>query len=96
MRSVGGGIGDKSLDDLIEQIIADTVPIQHGTRNRAVFQFARKLKSLTSLTDADPNELRPYVKEWHSRALPYIRSEPFEETWIDPFAWALRPFQRFL
>ena len=79
---------NEKLHEAIERIIVETIPIQYGTRNRAVFQFARRMKSLPVLTDADVEELRPHARNWHSRALPYIKTDPFEETWIDfIYAW---------
>ena len=33
--------------------------------------------------DADRNELRRIVTDWHGMALPFIRTKPFDETWTD-------------
>ena len=81
-------IQNENLDETIERIIVETVPIQYGTRNKAVFQFARRLKAIPALTEAEVEVLRSYARQWHARALPYIRTDPFEETWIDfIYAW---------
>jgi hypothetical protein len=67
----------------IEQAIQESLPYGVGRRNRQVFQLARHLKSIPALADANPLDLEPFVREWHRRALPFIGTKPFEETWID-------------
>ena len=75
------GVGE----DEIETAISVTLPKAFGERNHQVFQLARALRGISALADADPRELRPIVKKWHSLALPHISTKPFEETWIDFF-----------
>ena len=57
-----------NLDDTIEPIIAKTIPLEFGNRNRAAFELARGLKSIPALNGADPNELEPHVRRWGLRA----------------------------
>ena len=45
--------------------------------------MVRTLKSEPAYADADPRKLEPIVRAWHKRALPTIRTKPFEETLID-------------
>lgn len=71
------------FDRQIEHAIEISLPTRPGKRNRQVFELARALKAISILFDASFEDCRPYVVEWHKRALPYIRTEPFEETWID-------------
>lgn len=72
----------------IEDAIHSTLPSGYGQRCRCVFEFARVLKGITALSDADVNDLEPYVRIWHRRALPNIRTQPFEETFYDfAYAW---------
>jgi hypothetical protein len=52
-------------------------------RHRCIFEFARHLKAIENLCNADDDSLRPYVKWWHEVALPVITTKPFEETWYD-------------
>lgn len=73
--------GDK--DKAIEQAIVETLPTGRGRRNRQVFEFARALKAIPCLADVDPLRLKPIVKEWHGRALPFIATKSFHETWAD-------------
>jgi len=70
-------------DDEIELAIQGTLPTGPGQRNQQVFQLCRALKGIDRLADADPQSLRPIVQRWHEKALPHIRTKPFEETWID-------------
>jgi hypothetical protein len=72
-----------SVCQAVEEAIAATLPQEPGYRNRRVFSFARHLKAISSLANSDVRDLKPYVKEWHSRALPFIATKPFEETWLD-------------
>jgi len=67
----------------IETAINETLPIQFGTRHRRIFDFARLLKSMPEYINADPNQFKSVVEEWHRRALPNINTKEFEETWID-------------
>jgi hypothetical protein len=73
----------------IEQAIKETIPDSSGRRNRAVFDFARWLKAMPSLVDADVTELRQYAKQWHKAAEPFISGEDdFSDTWADfIYAW---------
>jgi Bifunctional DNA primase/polymerase, N-terminal len=73
----------RSLDDAIDQAIAETLPTGIGRRNDCVFKLARWLKAIPAVADADPRRLKPIVQRWHSKALPYISTKPFTETWID-------------
>jgi hypothetical protein len=60
-----------------------------------VFELARAVKSIPSLSDADADDLLPIVREWHHRALPFISTEPVEETIIDFLkAWPRVKFPR--
>lgn len=66
-----------------DKVIESTLPQKVGTRNRKVFELARALRSLPEYFDADPKFFEQVVREWHRRALPNIRTQDFEETWID-------------
>jgi hypothetical protein len=72
-----------SVDEAIEQAIAETLPTGIGRRNDCVFKLARWLKAIPALADADPRQLKPIVQRWHGKALPFISTKPFTETWID-------------
>jgi hypothetical protein len=67
----------------IQKAVAATVPSTGGVRHRCIFNFARHLKAIPELVDADDETLRPYVEWWHEVALPVITTKPFEETWYD-------------
>jgi hypothetical protein len=67
----------------IQKAVAATVPKTPGQRHRAIFEFARHLKSIPNLATAEVDALRPYVEWWHDLALPVITTKPFEETWYD-------------
>ena len=71
------------LEPAIQVAIEATIPTTIGQRHKQVFEFARALKAIPQLVDADPRDLRDAVKHWHQRALPMISTKPFTETWID-------------
>lgn len=76
-------LGDQSLPQFIDSAIVATVPKSAGLRHRAVFPFARRLKSRPELAGLAANELRAHVRSWHDRALPTIHTREFDETWAD-------------
>ncbi len=78
---VSSGCSVSSVCQAVEAAIAATLPTATGHRHRLVFNFARHLKAIAP--DADFQSLRPYVQQWHERALPFIATKPFEETWLD-------------
>ena len=76
------------LQEEIEKAIAASLPLMKGQRNQRIFRLARELKAIESLNNANASDLRPYVKEWHKRALSVIGTKPFEDTWADfVLAW---------
>lgn len=71
------------IDDSVEEAIIKTLPQIVGTRNRKVWDLIRTLRADARFIVVNPVELRPVVQLWHKKALPYIRTKDFEETWID-------------
>lgn len=67
----------------IEHIIAKTLPIASGRRNKAVFELCRCLKAIPALAVLEARDLREIVLEWHSKALPTIQTKSPEETIAD-------------
>ncbi|HUT12138.1 MAG TPA: bifunctional DNA primase/polymerase [Thermoguttaceae bacterium] len=67
----------------VEAAISRTLPTGTRQRHKLLFELARELKALPGLADAPIAELKPYVREWHKRALPHIHTKPFEESWFD-------------
>ncbi len=72
-----------SDNDLIENAIIQTQPTAPGQRHRQVFKLARALKGITATANQPPGILKPIVKRWHERALPFINTKGFDETWSD-------------
>jgi hypothetical protein len=68
---------------MVEQAILRSLPAGPGKRNERVFEFARTLKAIPALADADPKSLMPYLRRWHEMAKPVIGTQPFDETRID-------------
>jgi hypothetical protein len=73
----------KHPDDAVLDAIKATLPTGFGHRHRRLFSFARLLKAIPSLADADVRTLRPIVQQWHQHALPNIGTRNFDDTWID-------------
>lgn len=82
----------ESTDDLdvkVDKAIQTTCPSQEKERNRKIFQFARYLKGFPEIENVPVKELKPYVRQWHQVALPYITTKSFDETWSDfTYGWA--------
>jgi hypothetical protein len=72
-----------SLTSRVQAAIVATLPNAGGQRHRQIFAFARHLKAIPALANADLGSLRPYVEWWHESALPVITTKAFEETWYD-------------
>ncbi len=76
------------VQERVTQAISATLPTGPGQRNRCVFDYARRLRGITGLSDAGPASLKPLVRQWHGAALPVVRTKAFEETWADfVIAW---------
>ena len=67
----------------VKQAIGATLPTRPGERHRKLFQLARHLKALPALADLPARVLRPVVVEWHRRALPFIGTKSFADSWAD-------------
>ncbi len=67
----------------VQEAIAATLPRRGGERNKKLFQLARHLKALPVLAGLPARVLRPIVVEWHRRALPFISTKGFADTWAD-------------
>jgi hypothetical protein len=72
-----------SVDQAVAAAIRLTIPSEGGHRHRALFNFARQLKGIPTLSGANLDSLKPYVAHWHMAALPFIDTKDFEESWYD-------------
>ena len=70
-------------EQAIEEAIQDTYPREIKTSNGVIFQFARALKAIAALKNADVNCLEPCVERWHRLALPVLREKDFFATWME-------------
>jgi hypothetical protein len=81
--------------DQVKNVIKQYQPREYHTRNRCVFELAHALRSIEGLWAVNPEILRPFVAEWHRRALPNIASKDFEESWFDfCYAWDHIKFEK--
>ena len=77
----------------LDEAIAKTIPTGPGQRNDRVFVFVRRLKAIAGL-DTGYEAMRSYIREWHRRALPFIRTKDFqltEETFFNAWRDAKTP-----
>ena len=65
----------------VEDAIRLTLPDGPGQRYRRIFAFARGLKALPVGKSAA--ELEPHLRQWFSKALPFIRTKDYDETRAD-------------
>lgn len=69
----------KSADEALQA----TIPSHQGQRNRALFEFARHLKGMPRYCNGSADQLRAIVQQWHQRALPFVATKEFDETWAE-------------
>ena len=84
----GSDKSDRSLlsdedSELIRQAIGRCLPEGQATRHRLIFELARELKAIPALADVPVQKLEPVMRHWHKAAKPFIKTKPFEESWID-------------
>ncbi|MCA9109373.1 MAG: bifunctional DNA primase/polymerase [Planctomycetaceae bacterium] len=71
------------LQERIDAAIERTLPTGPGKRHRKLFDLARELKAIEELTDLPAKDLKRIVRKWHGRAKANIKTQPFEESWVD-------------
>jgi hypothetical protein len=77
------GYLDGEVKKEVEKAIENTLPKEQGQRNDAIFPLCQWLKAIPELRDLPAKELKPVVREWHSRAYSVIGTKPFDVTWRD-------------
>jgi hypothetical protein len=71
----------------IEHVIVKTLPSGPGQRNACLFKLARELRAFLP-RETPKSTLKSIVKNWHRRALPFIRTKGLVETIADfAHAW---------
>jgi len=70
-------------DKAIAAAIRVTIPKKPGQRHKCIFDFARALKGIPEVADLPAGDLKQEVRRWHKAALPFITTQPFDETWAD-------------
>jgi hypothetical protein len=74
------------VDAEVEAAIVATLPTGPGQRNACIFRLARALKGI--MPDATLTMLRNIVGAWHLKALAFIRTKEFGDSWSDfVIAW---------
>ena len=81
--SVSVSIPSIELTSWLQEAILTTIPASPGNRNKAIFEFARRLKSRLEYADAAPVQLEELLRAWHQVALPNLGTKDFDETRID-------------
>ena len=72
-----------SVNSLVDLAVRGSLPEVFAGRDKCLFKLARKLHGIEELRSSNLFMLKPIVREWHSRALPEISTEPFDETWAE-------------
>ncbi|MCE5279941.1 MAG: bifunctional DNA primase/polymerase [Planctomycetaceae bacterium] len=70
-------------EDRIQRAIEATLPSGTRQRHKAIFHFARRLKGMDDVKNAAPADLKHLVRAWWKRALPFIQTKDWTETWVD-------------
>lgn len=72
----------------VDEAITATLPDKQGYRNFLIFQYCRWLKGNKEFAKCKARQLKLLVRRWHERALPFIGTKPFDETWADfAYGW---------
>lgn len=67
----------------LDTAIASTLPSGEGQRNGCIFELARWLLAIPGLCRQPMCVLKGVVRDWHTRALPFIATKGFDDTWAD-------------
>lgn len=79
---------DKKIQHYINMAIKCTLPNKTGYRNFLIFQYCRWLKGHSEFENHTAGQLKSLVKLWYERALPFIGTKVFDETWADfAYGW---------
>jgi hypothetical protein len=70
-------------NDPVDRAIRATVPSGPGQRNRAIFEFVRRIKAMPEYREAKLLSLIPLAERWYRVALPFIRTKDIETTLKD-------------
>jgi hypothetical protein len=76
----------KGIAEAVDCAIRETMPDDAAGRIRAIFDFARKLKAISSLANVAASQLRQHVQAWHRAAVesnPWLSGVKFLETWAE-------------
>jgi hypothetical protein len=66
-----------------DDVIVACLPEKEGERNGKIMSLARGLKFEAGMADESLPRLKPFVRKWHSLALPTIHTKEFDITWAD-------------
>ncbi len=69
------------LREYVAEKLSSTLPTGISQRHKKIFRFLHLLKSHPDLKDEPVEAIRPFVEQWHEKALPFIGTKPFTDTW---------------
>lgn len=79
--SVGSARSVTNIPNDLDDAINSTLPSSVDRWFLSIFGFARALKAMSDVADAELQDLHSIVELWHERAAPVIGAMPFIETW---------------
>lgn len=81
--SVVSALSVVSVTHSPSEVILMTTPKRPGERNRKLLDLARGFRFNAGMANLPLRELKPFLRQWHERALPIIDTKDFAETWSD-------------
>ena len=88
LQTITEAMEEREVEQLIVEAIEATQPKAAGQRERQLFEFARRLKSIPGRSEVDPinvkadrDRLKSILRQWHKRALSVIATKDFASTW---------------
>lgn len=74
---------ESSVIQAAQPLILSSQPTGPGQRHKRLFLLAREIAGHPKLAHASFDQLREILRQWHKKALPFIRTKEFDESWFD-------------
>ena len=72
-----------SVTSSLDELISVSTPRHEGERNAMILRLARGLRFNLGMAGRSLTELKPIVRQWHTRALPFIGTKDFDTSWSE-------------
>jgi len=77
------GFADGTTEAIVRLGLEATIPAGVGVRHQKIFELIRILKASPQLAQRPAEDLEPYFREWHNRALDRIGTKDWSVSWSE-------------